>query len=414
MAGPPCQTRWRSDAVFVGKVVSINPLDPQAADGTRSFSTLRRIHIQVSEAFAGVPAGETDVYSGTGAADCGFAFEVGREYVVYANRLSDGRLATGICSGTRRLEGATEDLRYLRSLSTAAATEGRIFGTITREPIGQRDTYSNRPPYAGARVTIEGRATRRVATTDANGRYEVTVPAGEYRVNVGIGEEMYVWSERAVTLNDPRGCAVANFFARYNGRILTGATDSRGNPVPHLALELIPPGQLNGTAIASVFTGDDGTAVFDRIPPGRYTLGFNTQRESNRVLSFQPVYFPGTTDRREWREFVVGPGTVTTLNNLVVPDSIRIVTLSGVVLDTTGRRVAGASVYLKADAAGARTIGGAVKTDADGRFRIAGVAGGKYRVLAEMRSGDRNLAAEVTDIVASAETATITLRFEQR
>jgi hypothetical protein len=47
------------------------------------------------------------VTTGWGNGDCGFDFEVGKEYVVYAS--DEGQLETSICSGTSLLVAGTQD-----------------------------------------------------------------------------------------------------------------------------------------------------------------------------------------------------------------------------------------------------------------------------------------------------------------
>jgi len=44
---------------------------------------------------------------------CGYAFLVGRSYLVYIDRIDDGSLRTSICSRTMLLENAQADLNAL-------------------------------------------------------------------------------------------------------------------------------------------------------------------------------------------------------------------------------------------------------------------------------------------------------------
>src|SRR5262249_34547710 len=98
----PCQARWVYSAVFVGRVVSIEPFTQPIEIGPgRTFDMhQRRVRLAVSEAFSGVTVGETTITTGAGGGDCGFDFSPGREYLVYASAAADGSLGTGICSPT--------------------------------------------------------------------------------------------------------------------------------------------------------------------------------------------------------------------------------------------------------------------------------------------------------------------------
>jgi len=64
--------------------------------------------------------------TGLGGGDCGFDFEVGKQYLVYAfeDAFKDetGELSTNICIGTTRLEKSSENLAYPRGKRVAPAT----------------------------------------------------------------------------------------------------------------------------------------------------------------------------------------------------------------------------------------------------------------------------------------------------
>ncbi|HEY7403202.1 MAG TPA: hypothetical protein VIB39_06750 [Candidatus Angelobacter sp.] len=57
---------------------------------------------------------DTRVETGLGGGDCGFPFEQGESYLVFAWKESDGALSTGICSGTAKLGNSGAERRLLR------------------------------------------------------------------------------------------------------------------------------------------------------------------------------------------------------------------------------------------------------------------------------------------------------------
>jgi hypothetical protein len=67
----------------------------------------------VDKMWRGVPARTSSVLTGRGAGDCGVRFEVGKSYLVYAHCDGEGDCFTIICTRTRELGRATEDLTYL-------------------------------------------------------------------------------------------------------------------------------------------------------------------------------------------------------------------------------------------------------------------------------------------------------------
>ena len=103
--GTPLEELAFRDAVFIGRVVEI--VKP-SADGDYEWIWFKR-----SAVWKG-PLGE-DIAIRTGRTDepmCGFPFEVGGEYLVYA-LLEDGALETSICSRTSSLAAATDDVALL-------------------------------------------------------------------------------------------------------------------------------------------------------------------------------------------------------------------------------------------------------------------------------------------------------------
>jgi len=74
----------------------------------------RVVSIQVLRAYRGQAAGTVIVLTGMGYGDCGFDFETGKQYLVYADRIDSERLSTSICTGTSPVEHAGPALRFLR------------------------------------------------------------------------------------------------------------------------------------------------------------------------------------------------------------------------------------------------------------------------------------------------------------
>ena len=105
----PCQAFGEADAVFSGQVISINTQD----FGDRGWSN-RLVRFLVKESFRGVNTPELEVTTGMGGGDCGFGFQIGKEYLVYAYPGEGKKLATGICTRTSLLTKADEDLAYIK------------------------------------------------------------------------------------------------------------------------------------------------------------------------------------------------------------------------------------------------------------------------------------------------------------
>ncbi len=100
----------RSDAVFSGEVVNVKEVrNPQ---GYMSKSVL----FEVFQSWKGVEQSQLIIATGLGGGDCGFDFQVGKHYLVYATESSmygGESLAAIICSRTKALSSVQGDLSIL-------------------------------------------------------------------------------------------------------------------------------------------------------------------------------------------------------------------------------------------------------------------------------------------------------------
>ncbi len=95
-------------AVFSGKVVEVR----KHRQGEDIFARVEAV-LRVERAWKGVEGATVSVFTASHSATCGYGFKGGRTYLVYAYKDAGGRLSTGICSRTRRLKDAGEDLKEL-------------------------------------------------------------------------------------------------------------------------------------------------------------------------------------------------------------------------------------------------------------------------------------------------------------
>jgi len=111
------QELHRADAVFAGRVVALElVLSSDPAIGV-SLEQLRAT-LSVHSAWKGDVGEQTVVYTVFTCCVCGFRFEIGEEYLVYAIE-QDGELHTSICTRTRLLGVASDDLEKLGHLTPA-------------------------------------------------------------------------------------------------------------------------------------------------------------------------------------------------------------------------------------------------------------------------------------------------------
>ena len=132
--GTPADQKAQSAQVFVGRVQTIEERTPgmdrswlaavsdwfkdvfgddPPPDEVRNFP-YKRVGFAVSETFKGPAAQHITVDTGMGGGDCGYFFETGQEYVVYAWS-DEGTLTTGICSLTGPASDPRSGLEALRA-----------------------------------------------------------------------------------------------------------------------------------------------------------------------------------------------------------------------------------------------------------------------------------------------------------
>ena len=225
---PPCQYAWAYTAIFTGTVTGMmdpGPLRVPAGAPAAAplFFPQRKVRIDITEALTGLDRNqkEIEIETGLGGGDCGYGFQRGLEYIVYASKRPGGGFSTGICSPTRPLEKAAEDLKYFHQLERAPpVAEIRVTALgIHRNPGNQM------PVLAGARVTIDGPGVHQTTTTDAAGRHIFTgLPPGEYNVDVALEGYAIPYPILPVRVR-PKGCAEVALLLQLDrvvsGRILT-------------------------------------------------------------------------------------------------------------------------------------------------------------------------------------------------
>lgn len=107
--GSPLEERSGSAAVFAGRVQKVTPpLIPFIGNSGGAVE----VEIKVFEVWKGPLDPKIVVETSRSGASCGFPFEKGEEYFVYAQE-REGKFSVSLCSRTRHFSAAEEDLRLL-------------------------------------------------------------------------------------------------------------------------------------------------------------------------------------------------------------------------------------------------------------------------------------------------------------
>jgi hypothetical protein len=229
----PCDAYGSAAAVFVGTPISVRQVD----SGNEANWPPKAVKFSVEQSYLGVEGTEVEVFTGMGGGDCGYYFQMGQRYLVYAYRNRNKiQLTTSICSRTTLFSPASEDIAFLGNL-TSQPSDATIFGQIVRTT----PLKKNGPPISeGIIVRIEGVDVRREIRPDPHGHYRLAgLAAGKYKVTLQLPDEFTAGQAvREVTIT-PRGCASVVFYINENGRISGRVVDVAGRVVPNIIVSLV-------------------------------------------------------------------------------------------------------------------------------------------------------------------------------
>jgi hypothetical protein len=311
-SGPPCEAAWRSDAVFAGTVRAVEEVD--RLDGSEYRSRL--VTIEVEHGFINAAPGRIQLTTGMGGGDCGYRFVTGRRYLVYAWKTPSGRLSAGICSRTRPLEEAAEDLKYL---ATAAqpSTGARVYGRVThwhRDPFEARSVDYG--PVEDVTINVRGTAFSRDVATDRDGRYEISgLPVGTMTLTLIPPQGFDArYLEQEIQLRDLHACSARDFQLRHVARASGMVADAAGKPLPGVSVDAVA-AELAGHQPPPyqhpVKTDDRGRFEFADLPPGLYVFGVNLTKPEWIPPNYKPagpaVFLPGTSVARQAATFELKP-----------------------------------------------------------------------------------------------------------
>ena len=92
----------------------------------------RMVSLEVLHSYRGDQRKLTRLSTGLGGGDCGFDFEVGKQYRVYAFKDEAGELSTNICSRTALLEKSRRNSAYLHGKRVAPTANNGVSTTTSK------------------------------------------------------------------------------------------------------------------------------------------------------------------------------------------------------------------------------------------------------------------------------------------
>jgi hypothetical protein len=196
--------------------------------------------LAVGRVFTGSIIGkQTDIATGNGGGDCGYEFEVGRTYLVYASRDTAGILSTHLCTRTKLLDDAKDDLTYLEHIP-GERTGAPVYGRITYWDLPAGAAVASRQPVRDAVVELDGEGRHYRAAVDEQGRFKFNaIPPGTYQRIVRTAMPgAFDMREIPIVVNDARGCAQDDLTLTVERRAIGRVIDETGQPVADAPVSL--------------------------------------------------------------------------------------------------------------------------------------------------------------------------------
>jgi hypothetical protein len=293
-SSPPCQAAWAADAIFSGTVRSIDVSERFNADRQVLEAVIR---FDVEQRFLNVSSGPVEIVTDQ-LSTCSYRFARGEKYVVYARRLEDGRFTASVCSRTRPLAEAADDVKYLSALP-AAGTGARVYGRINEWVHHPADAQGvDHGPLENITVSVSGAGLVRDLVTDRNGEYELRgLPLGAVTISVATPFGFTRERPRQFEVADLRACIAADFTLRAESAAHGLVVDDAGRPLSGILVEAVA-AELAGYTPDAIFdpatTDARGRFAFDYLPPGIYVFGVNVTKGRYRAPSGPATFLPGT------------------------------------------------------------------------------------------------------------------------
>jgi len=401
------------DAVFVGTVSKLGRRDSTFSDLRASFT--------ISEGLKGAGSENIDVYTSSQGTACGFPFEEGSTYLVYAHRDPQTKeLSTSICGRTRTLSfGYVDDeVEILRSLS-AGKLKPRIYGTVYELTRGlyplRQDYWAERKPMSGVKIVAKKSNETFEAVSDSRGMFSIAdLQNGKYRLDFilppgyklggdywdeSTKEERNKYRNIVLAITDSDLPDRLEVETRIDGRITGKVIDVSKKPVGKdvrisLVSKQTAQNEVGDIDYVPAYTDRNGNFEFFGIPPGEYYLGFNLETKPNKNFPYPRTYFPGTSNISDAKLIKLDKASKLDGFVLSLPAKVEEVLVKGKVVDLNSQPVKGAVVeryglyygeWKEGEPYSMKSIKqptfeGRVETNEKGEFSLILLKGNKYRL----------------------------------
>lgn len=270
--------------------------------------------------------------------------------------------------------------------------------------------------------TPNGARENRLATTDADGKFEVTgLPAGRYNVNaakpgyVGLSWGQQQPNEAGKPIVVLTGQTIERVdFTLPRGGVITGRIfDEFSEPLSGIQVGAMRYASMNGQRqlmpTGRMATTDDlGEFRLYGIAPGQYYVQATWRRmgpgdpNSADRTGYPTTFFPGTLNVSDALRITVGIGQ--TVSDLVMAMSpIRTARVEGTLVDSNGRPMGGAILMIMQEFNGNGVVSSGSAVRPDGTFTFASLAPGDYTLRTQPTPGGGSREVALMKLTVSSE-----------
>jgi protocatechuate 3,4-dioxygenase beta subunit len=402
---PVCSVYWNTPLLFLGHVVRIEhvydkPPEERDADGKKITITgpgQYWVHFDVTRSYRGAPGEQVVIHTPDQNSSCGYAFQQGRDYLVYSDAMPNGDFTTTPCSRTHEVTSRPddEDIQWIESLPKAPHG-GSIFGRIQSRQPNELGGYSS-DSLAGVPIAVTGPDAKSVAS-NAEGKFRVEgLAPGKYTVSAVAPRQYAAFSDSTVTIED-RSCAEVDWSTQLDGHIRGHVYFSDGTPAAGIYLTTksadAQPHESWTWRAGYATTTSDGGFDFGKLAAGSYVLAANMDfAPQDGKPYYRRSFYPGSAHRSEAAIITVDAGeAVDNLRFFLPPDSLPTIPLELTVLGFDGRPVSHAAIVVYDETW--ENLVTAVSADADehGKATITLRSGSHYDIEAVATSPDSSQA----------------------
>jgi hypothetical protein len=322
---------------------------PERADGF----AVNLVEFEVARGYRGVEGERVVLRTNVMGSACGYPFEAGRDYLVFAQPDQNGNLTTSSCSRTHEVDSAGEDpdIQWLAG-SAGAPSGASVFGHIESVRWRPDGTYEQRD-LSGIKVTIKGPESR-TAASNAEGRFRVEgLGRGPYVISAVAPRGYSAFADSQVTLHD-KGCAEVDWSTAPDGHIRGHVTYYDGRAAARVSLTA-----KSERSSRYAQAEADGSFDFGQVAEGSYIVAVNLDFPApNGELYYRRAFYPGTTDQNAAAVFTVGLGQIIDDLRFVLPPDLKppSVRLQVSVLGTNSAPAADTQVLAYDDIWGANSV----------------------------------------------------------